>query len=337
MQKILEIYVCAVAITFLKELNWQYFSLCNNFALKKTLFGVFQVLLVIIKIFYTFPKPLIKMNDIGAFGLLILVANFLISYKGFTNKAFLDGYKFEVDRILMDKDYLRLVSSGFLHVNWMHLIFNMLSLYAFSGLLEFHLGELKYGLIYFTSLIGGNLLALYIHRQHGSYSAVGASGAISGLIFASIALFPGIEIGIFGLPTIPSWIYGLIYVVYSIYGIKSKNDNIGHEAHLGGGLIGMLIAIILQPNSLQINYLPILAILIPTIIFMYLILTKPHFLLVDNFFFQQTNKNYTIEDKYNAAKADKQTELNTLLDKIGKKGMGSLSVKEKNRLDELSK
>jgi hypothetical protein len=99
----------------------------------------------------------------------------------------------------------------------------------------------------------------------------------------------------------------------------------------------MVVAIVFEPNSLQTNYLPILAILVPSIVFMYLILTRPQVLLIDNFFFQQQNKNYTIEDKYNAGKADKQTELNSLLDKIRKKGMNSLSVKEKSRLDELSK
>jgi membrane associated rhomboid family serine protease len=278
------------------------------------------------------------MNDIGTVGLLIILANFAISYKGFTNNAFMDGYKFEVDRILMDKDYMRLISSGFLHVNWQHLIFNMLALYSFSGLLEAQLGEWKYLLIYFASLIGGDLLSLYIHRHHGDYSAVGASGAICGLIFASIALFPGMEIGFMFLPfSMPSWLFGLLYVAYSIYGIKSKSDNIGHDAHLGGGLIGMLIAIACEPNALQINYLPIFAILVPSIIFIFVILTKPHVLLIDSFFFNQHNKSYTIDDKYNGAKADKQTELNTLLDKIRKKGMNSLSVKEKERLDQLSK
>ena len=116
------------------------------------------------------------MTEIGIIGLSLIVINIAFSYKGFTNALFFDSYKFEVERILINKDYKRLISSGFLHVSWTHLIFNMLSLYAFSGLLENQIGELNFLIIYFASLITGDLFALYIHRNHGDYSSVGASG-----------------------------------------------------------------------------------------------------------------------------------------------------------------
>lgn len=278
------------------------------------------------------------MTDIGIIGLLIIIVNIAFSYKGFTNEHFFASYKFEVDRVLINKDYLRLISSGFLHVNWTHLIFNMVSLYAFSGLLETQLGGLNFLLIYFVSLVGGNLLALFVHRHHGDYSAVGASGAVCGVIFASIALFPGLGIGFFGLPfSIPSWIYGILYVGYSIYGIKSSKDNIGHEAHLGGALAGMLLAIIIQPTALTENYLTILIIAVPTLVFIYLIITRPQLLLVDNFFFRTHKKYYNVDHKYIEAKVNKQKELDKLLDKISRKGIDSLSKKEKAKLEEYSK
>lgn len=278
------------------------------------------------------------MTDIGIIGLILIIANFAFSYKGFSNGHFFESYKFEVDRVLINKDYLRLISSGFLHVNWMHLIFNMMSLYAFSGLLEMQLGGLYFLLIYFVSLIGGDLLALFVHRHHGDYSSVGASGAVCGVIFASIALFPGLGIGFFGLPfSIPSWIYGLLYVGYSIYGIKSSKDNIGHEAHLGGALAGMLLAIIMQPTALTENYLTILIISVPTLAFIYLIITRPQFLLIDNFYFRTHKRYYNVDHKYNEAKVNKQKELDKLLDKISHKGMDSLSQKEKKKLEEYSK
>jgi hypothetical protein len=230
------------------------------------------------------------------------------------------------------------ISSGFLHVSWMHLLFNMLSLYAFSELLESQIGGFYFLLIYFGSLIAASLFALYIHRHHGDYNAVGASGAVCGVVFASIALFPGLGIGFFGLPfSIPSWLYGILYVAYSIYGIKSQKDNIGHDAHLGGALIGMLIALAIRPTSLIENYLPILVITVPTLIFIILIIRKPHVLLVDNYFFKKHDKYYNIEHKYNEEKTNKQKELDKLLDKISRKGVNSLSNKEKNKLDELSK
>ena len=233
---------------------------------------------------------------------------------------------------------MRLVTSGFLHVSWTHLIFNMLSLYFFSGFIEIYLGGIQFLLIYFASLIGGDLLSLFVHKNHGDYSAVGASGAVCGIIFASIALFPGMGVGFFGLPfSIPGWLYGVIYILYSIYGIKSKKDNIGHEAHLGGALIGMVVALIIQPSAVAENYPTILIIAIPTISFIYLIITRPHILLVDNFFFKAHNDDYSIDHKYNAEKNIQQKEIDYILEKISKSGINSLSKKEKEQLEEYSK
>ena len=278
------------------------------------------------------------MTDIGIIGLLLIIANFIFSYKGFKDLSFFDSYKFEVDKVFINKEYKRLITSGFLHVSWPHLIFNMFSLFAFSGLLESQIGGLSFLMIYFGSLIGGDLLALFVHKHHGDYSSVGASGAVCGVIFASIALFPDLGIGMFGLPfSIPSWIYGIIYVLYSIYAIKSKSDNVGHEAHLGGALIGMILAILIQPTALIQNYLIILLITIPTIVFIYLILTKPQILLIDNYYFKSHKKYEDIDHQYNEERAKRQKELDVLLDKISKKGIESLSKHEKQKLDEYSK
>lgn len=278
------------------------------------------------------------MTDIGIIGMILIIANIAFSYKGFTNKTFFDGYKFEVDRILINKDYKRLITSGFLHVSWTHLIFNMLSLFAFSGLIESNLGGLNFLIIYFVSLVGGDLLSLLVHREHGDFNSVGASGAICGIIFASIAVFPDMGIGFFGLPfSIPSWLYGILYVLYSIYGIKSQKDNIGHESHLGGALIGMTVALIIQPSAFLENYLTILIISIPSIAFIYLIITKPHILLIDNFYYKTHKNYYSIDHKYNEEKNNNQKEIDKILDKISQKGMDSLSKKEREKLNHYSK
>ncbi len=275
------------------------------------------------------------MTDTGVIGLILMVINVAFSYKGFTHAHIFEKYTFEVDRVLVNKEYQRLITSGFLHVSWTHLIFNMLSLYAFSGLLESQLGGFYFLLLYLASLVGGNLLALFIHRHHGDYSAVGASGAVCGVMFASIALSPGMGIGFFFLPfSIPSWLYGMLYVAYSIYGIRSRRDNIGHEAHLGGAFIGMLLAIIIHPQALIDNYFAILVTILPTLAFIYLIITRPDFLLLNHSPFKPSQKYYTIEDKYNEKKAAKQRELDNILDKIHKKGMDGLSSKERQKLEE---
>lgn len=265
--------------------------------------------------------------------IVLILANVVFSYKGFTNQAFFDGYKFEVSRILVNKDYIRLVTSGFLHINWVHLILNMYCLYCFAPLLIALLGVFPFLAIYFSSMIAGDLLALFIHRNHADYSAVGASGGICGLIFATISLSPYSDIGLIFLPLyLPGWIYGLIYVAFTIYAIRSKKDNIGHEAHLGGALVGMLIAILFRPSTLAENYLAILLILIPTLTFIYLIVTRPHILLVDNQFFKSHDGRYNIDQRYNMERANKQDEINRILDKINRRGINRISAREKDFL-----
>ena len=270
-------------------------------------------------------------------GATILVGmNLLITYKGLTEQGYMEEYCFDVDAILIGRDYKRLVTSGFLHVSWRHFLFNMITLYCFSVSLEKLTGIQSFLIIYFASLIGGDLLSLFIHRHHGDYTSVGASGAVSGIVFAAIAVFPGMNIGFFGLPLyIPGWLYGILYVLYSVYGIKSQKDNIGHDAHLGGGLIGLLAAVCIYPNSLRENYLPILMITVPALFFIYFIITRPEFLLVDNLF--QKGKGFkTVEDKYNLVKRRQEMELNEILDKIGRNGIESLTKEEKLRLEEIS-
>lgn len=278
------------------------------------------------------------MGGSGTIGIFLIIINFLVSYKGFTDQRFFETYKFDVDRILLQKDYKILVTSGFLHVSWTHLIFNMISLLLFSGSVEAYLGGLQFGIIYLASLVGGGLFSLLVHRNHGDYTAVGASGAVCGIIFASIALFPGMGVGLFFIPlSIPGWIYGVLFVIYSIYGIKSKKGNIGHEAHLGGALVGMIVALLMAPGAFAENYFAILIIAVPTIVFIYFIITRPHILLVDNFFFKKHHKAYNIDQRYNLEKTTRQNEIDHILEKISRSGLGSLTRAESKKLKDHSR
>jgi membrane associated rhomboid family serine protease len=277
------------------------------------------------------------MSSAGIIAILLIIVTVLVSYKGFTDSAFFDRYKFEVDKILIYKDYKRLVTSGFLHVNWMHLLFNMFSLYLFSGLVEGGLGSLSFLVIYFASLIGGGLFSLLIHRRHADYSSVGASGAVWGVLFACVALFPGMAISLFPLPiSLPIWLYALIFVLFTIYAIRSKRNNIGNESHLGGALVGMVLALIMNPMALVNNYGKILIVLLPTVAFLYIVITRPTLLLVDNLFFR-THRQYSVDHRYNVERHDQQQEVDRILDKIHKKGMRSLNKKEKETLKAYSK
>ncbi len=276
-------------------------------------------------------------DEIGIIGFILVLINFVFTYRGLTNSSFQERYKFEVDAILISKQYERLITSGFLHVNWLHFIFNMVALLAFSSVLEMQIGIFNFLIIYFASLIGGDLLSLFVHRNHGNYSAVGASGAVFGIVFAYIVCFPNADIGLFLIPfEIPGWIFALLMIAMSIYGIKSNKSNIGHDAHLGGALIGVLTTILIFPKILLANYIFILAITIPAIVFIYLIVTKPHLLLIDNFYYNNNKKYFSIEQKYHDTKANQQKELDKLLDKISAKGIESLSKSEKEKLNKLS-
>lgn len=276
--------------------------------------------------------------ETGIIGLVIIVSNVLFSYKGFKDRQFFERYEFNVEKILVYKQYDRLLSSGFLHVSWSHLLLNMLSLYLFDQMLESAIGPLKVVLVYFTGLLAGDLLSLFIHRHHSDYSAVGASGAVSGIVFASIALFPGLKVGLMFIPFhVQSWIFGLLFVVYSIYGIKSKTDNIGHDAHLGGALAGMLVALLLFPDAFGENYFAILIITVPSLVFILFIIKNPQYLLIDSYFSKTHRYQGNVDQKFNENKVNKQKELDKILDKISRSGVDSLSAKEKKRLEDYSK
>ncbi len=274
------------------------------------------------------------MTEFGIIGLLILIVTFLVSYQGFKNPAYLDQYAFRIKDIRYGHQYYRLLTSGLLHTGWVHLLLNAMTFYCFSSGVEMMVGFRNYFIIYVASLVGGNLLSLLLHRHEPDYTAVGASGAISGLVFAAIALFPGIEVGMLGI-YLPAWLYGLLYVVFCAYGITTRLGNIGHDAHLGGGLVGLLTVIIMRPEILRTNYLVVIAILVPAVAFAYLLIKKPEGLLRGTFF--AAPEYQTADDRYHARKRQEEAELDELLDKISRKGLESLSPREKKELEKLSR
>lgn len=274
--------------------------------------------------------------DIGIISLIIILITVIASYKGFKDDHFFSTYAFNTSRILGRKDYKGLVTSGFLHGSWGHLLFNMISLYSFSNL-ELAVGPLYFLLLYGTSLIGGSLLSLYMNRYNSQYTAVGASGAVCGIIFASIAFDPGIELGLIMIPgvSIPGWLFGILYIIITIYGIGAKNDNVGHDAHLGGAITGELLLIGLYPSTIFNNTLPILLTLVPALVFLYLVYRKPAYIVTGSFV--QRNFGETKDDRYRREKRQQQAELDSILEKIHNAGFDSLTPKEKNRLDKLSR
>jgi membrane associated rhomboid family serine protease len=278
------------------------------------------------------------MERTGIISLALILINVIVSYKGFRDYEFFHRYSFNIPYLRLHRDYKRFVTSGFLHSGWMHLIFNMAALYSFGNVLEESIGMLKFATIYTASLIIGNLLSLFINRNKSEYNSIGASGAISGIVFAAIALYPDMKMSLLFIPlSLPGWIFGLLYVTYCMFGIRAQRDNIGHDAHLGGGMTGLILALVMYPHALTQNYFPVLLILVPSLVFLFLILTRPEFLLLEKPFSRNDDSVLTIEDRYNNSRKMKEMELDRLLDKISTNGFHSLSKKEKERLEELSK
>lgn len=200
----------------------------------------------------------------------LIGATVLFSIQGFNSRSFFDRYMLRVGSVLNGKEYIRMVSSGFLHADWMHLLFNMMTLYFFGPEVIFITGPIYFAIIYFGSLLFGNLISVYFNRSNWMYSAIGASGAVSGVIFAAIILVPEMSLFILPIPfPIPGWAFGIGFVLFSIYGMKKQIGNIGHSAHLGGGISGIIITILLIPSVLRSSWLIIILILIPFVILMY--------------------------------------------------------------------
>lgn len=275
------------------------------------------------------------MTEFGIIGLAILLVTFFVSYKGFKDHTYFNQYAFRVADIRYGRQYYRLLTSGLLHTGWAHLIINGLTFYWFSSSVEMMLGYRNFLILYVVSLLGGSLLSLLLHRNDGDYTAVGASGAISGLVFAAIALFPEMEVGMLDI-FMPGWLYGLLYVLYSAYGITARRDNIGHDAHLGGGLVGLATAIVMVPELLLTSYVAIVAILAPTLVFFYLLVKKPEAMMLGNIF-RSAPAYQTVDDKYHARQQAQAEELDRLLDKINHKGLESLNTREKKQLEKLSR
>lgn len=195
----------------------------------------------------------------------VIAATILFSYKGFEDYNFFRKYEFHVGSIRAGEQ-IRMLSSGFLHADWVHLLLNMYVLYSFAPWVIEDLGSFTFLLIYFGSLLFGSLLTMSLHKNDYNYRAVGASGAVTGIVYASILLFPNNTIYIFFALPMPSYIFGILYLLYSIYGMKAKNDNIGHTAHFGGAVGGYLITLVKDPYLLQEETFTVVALALPIVV-----------------------------------------------------------------------
>ena len=198
--------------------------------------------------------------------IVIIALNLIVSFKGFDDLAFFRKYEFHIGSI-RSGEQIRMISSGFLHADIGHLFFNMFTLYMFAPVVSNHLGDISFLTVYAASLIFGSLLTLYFHKNDYSYRAIGASGAVTGILYSAILLQPDMSLYLFFVPIpIPAYLFGIGYLLYSIYGMKAKRDNIGHTAHFGGAIGGFLITILKEPQMLTDNTFMVVLLAIPIVI-----------------------------------------------------------------------
>lgn len=198
--------------------------------------------------------------------LVIIASNVIISMKGFNDIVFFEKYKFNIAGIRRG-EHIRMFSSAFLHADFSHLLFNMLTLYFFSGVVIGQVGVAVFVIIYVVSLLAGNLLSYYFHKDEYHYSAVGASGAVMGILYSAILFFPDMGLFLFFIPIpIPAWLFGMAYLLYSIYGMKSRLGNIGHDAHIGGAIGGYVLTLLFAPYLFSTSLWIVVLLLIPLII-----------------------------------------------------------------------
>lgn len=212
------------------------------------------------------------MGDLAISTIIIIGLNVLLSMKGFKDRQFFYQYSFNLPAAKTEK--LRFLSSGFLHVDSTHLLVNMLTLYFFADVVIYHLGEISFVIIYLASLLIGNIVSYFFHKDDPQYLAVGASGAVMGILYSAILLQPDMMLGLFFIIPIPAYVFGIGYLLYSIYGMKKQIGNIGHDAHIGGAAGGYLITLAMAPILFEIHTLMVVLLAIPLVLLFILVKMK---------------------------------------------------------------
>ncbi len=212
--------------------------------------------------------------DIAPVVLVIILITGFITNKGLNDYSFFSKYNFNLDKVRQGEVH-RIITSGFLHVDWMHYAFNMFSLYMFSSIVVSISGTVFFLAVYLLSIAIGNVLTYQLYIKQSQYFAVGASGGVTGIIYAAILLYPDLKLYLFFIPIgIKGYIFAILYLLYSVYGMKRNLGNIGHSAHFGGAIGGLVLVLIRYPELLLAQKELIALLLIPIAILAFMVKTK---------------------------------------------------------------
>lgn len=187
--------------------------------------------------------------------LIIIGLTVLVSISAFGQHNLFDKAKFNPYGIAHFREWWRWMTGGFIHADYVHLGVNMLTLYFFGMNLEIYFGQFfgdnglfLYAAMYLIAIPVSSMFSYYKYQNDSSYSAVGASGAVSAILFSSILFDPTSKIYLYFAIGIPAWLFGILYLWYSYYMGKKNIDNIGHDAHFFGALFGLVFTILMKPD-----------------------------------------------------------------------------------------
>lgn len=264
--------------------------------------------------------------------IIIIVLTTFCSFVGFRDPAFTEKFIFAPTEILACKQYYRLFTSAFLHADLSHLAMNMITLYLFGRILEIFVGSPEFLLIYFAAIVGGSLLSLWLHRNH-DYRAYGASGGVCGIVFSYIALHPNGTILAHMFFPVPAWAYGILFLVGSYFALRRGRDNVGHDAHIGGAIIGLWTTGALQTWAVRVNLKWFLILsAVSMALFIYFLKNPMLFPL------SSLTVKWPSRQKRRAApqRGNELREVDDILDKISRNGFQSLTSEEKALLDRVA-
>ncbi len=182
----------------------------------------------------------------------ILTLIVLLSVLGFRSRSILDRMLLYPWRMFRHKEYDRILLSGFVHADLMHLFFNLIALYSVAMYVEAAAGTAAFLFIYLGSLVISGIIPTIRKRNDPEYRALGASGAVSGLFFSGMLYFPQAKVMLLFLPIPLPWpVFALLFIGASMYGARRKWDNVAHDVHLYGAAAGLLLTIAVDPSSVQ--------------------------------------------------------------------------------------
>ncbi|MES2061538.1 MAG: rhomboid family intramembrane serine protease [Bacteroidota bacterium] len=180
---------------------------------------------------------------------IIFVITLATSLMAFSNENIYGNFILNPYGVSRGQRVYTVITSGLIHKDWNHLFFNMLSYYFFAFMLEGLIGHWQFGVLYVLSLILSDLPSIQKHKDDIWYNSLGASGAISAVVFSFIMFAPTAKMGLIFIPIpIPAWIFGILYLVYCHFASKHARDNVNHDAHLYGALSGIVITFALHHN-----------------------------------------------------------------------------------------